>query len=426
MRRTFWLTLLPGVILLIVADAASAQDNALDRIVDLYANNARRWEATLAAYALQLFWILAGIEFAWSAIRMALKGADLGEWLGELVNQIIFIGFFLLLLTNSATWARAIVDSFRQAASAAAQANGGAGGIAPSDIFDIGVQLASRFGESASLWSPMASVGLFLAGLAIIICFALIAAFMILALIEAYVVISAGVIFMGFGGSRWTKDFATRTLVYAVSVGAKLFVLQLLVSLGAQVFRELGASVTTNTASLFVIIGSAIVMFAITKTVPEMVQGLINGSSVGSGGTLTAAITGFAAGAAGGAISAGMVAHSSYKLASEQLAEADAAGTAPHYGPERGVWRAQAMMGNLAGAAVADVGERLSGRAPFGTRLGRMASHMNYSRRDKERARMDAAAATARPAAPAGQTPPLGRNGGANPANDDDGTPGQA
>jgi hypothetical protein len=84
------------------------------------------------------------------------------------------------------------------------------------------------------------------------------------------------------------------------------------------------------------------------------------------------------------------------------------------------------MMGNVAGAAVADVGERLSGRAPFGTRLGRMASHMNYSRRDKERARMDAAAAGTRPAAPAGQTPPSGENGGENPANDNNGTPGQA
>jgi type IV secretion system protein TrbL len=105
---------------------------------------------------------------------------------------------------------------------------------------------------------------------------------------------------MGIGGSRWTKYFATRTLVYAVSVDAKLFVLQLLVSLGAQVFRELGASVTTNTASLFVIIGSAIVMFAVTKNVPELVQGLINEASVGSGGTLVAAATGAAATMIGG------------------------------------------------------------------------------------------------------------------------------
>ena len=69
MRRTLSLLFLPGVILFLTADALSAQDNALDRIVDLYATNARRWEATLGAFALQLFWILAAIEFAWSATR---------------------------------------------------------------------------------------------------------------------------------------------------------------------------------------------------------------------------------------------------------------------------------------------------------------------------------------------------------------------
>jgi type IV secretion system protein TrbL len=79
---------------------------------------------------------------------MAFKGDDLGEWLVELLNQIIFIGFFLLLLTYSDVWARPIVDSFRPVASAAAQASGGAGGIAPSDIFDIGVQLASRLARA--------------------------------------------------------------------------------------------------------------------------------------------------------------------------------------------------------------------------------------------------------------------------------------
>ena len=38
------------------------------------------------------------------------------------------------------------------------------------------------------------------------VCFALMAAFMVLALVESYLVISLGVLLMAFGGSRWTKD----------------------------------------------------------------------------------------------------------------------------------------------------------------------------------------------------------------------------
>ena len=70
----------------------------------------------------------------------------------------------------------------------------------------------------SSIWSPAASVGLIIAGLVIEVCFALIAACMVLALVESYLIISMGVLFMAFGGTRWTKDFAISTVRYTVSV----------------------------------------------------------------------------------------------------------------------------------------------------------------------------------------------------------------
>ena len=87
---------------------------------------------------------------------------------------------------------------------------------------------------------------------------------------------------MGFGGSRFTKDYAVRTMTYAVSVGAKLFVLQLLIALGQQIFQTLSQSFEAKTTDIFVVVGSAIVMLALVKIVPEMIQALINGASVGS------------------------------------------------------------------------------------------------------------------------------------------------
>ena len=84
---------------------------------------------------------------------------------------------------------------------------------------------------------------------------------------------------MGFGGSRFTKDYAVRTMTYAVSVGAKLFVLQLLIALGQQIFQSLSQSFEAKTTDIFVVVGSAIVMLALVKIVPEMIQALINGAS---------------------------------------------------------------------------------------------------------------------------------------------------
>ena len=68
-----------------------------------------------------------------------LRGADVSEWLAEIVNQILFIGFFLALLQNASTWGTAIVDSFRQAGRAA-----GGVGVAPSDVFAAGVLLGQK------------------------------------------------------------------------------------------------------------------------------------------------------------------------------------------------------------------------------------------------------------------------------------------
>ena len=80
------------------AAAAEPTANSLDAIVRLYQQNAQKWETTLANYAQTLFWLLAAIEMSYAAIRLAFRGADVSEWMAELVNQILFIGFFLALL----------------------------------------------------------------------------------------------------------------------------------------------------------------------------------------------------------------------------------------------------------------------------------------------------------------------------------------
>ena len=373
-RSTF--ILLFGVLLFLSTTPSLAADNALDKIVDLYKNNAHAWEETLKNFALSLFWLLAGIEFSFAALRMAFRGADLGEWLGEVVTQVLFIGFFYALLTHASEWARIIVESFQKAA----QTAGHTGGIAPSDIFDVGMQVAGKFVEATSMWSPTASLGLLFAALIVIVCFAIITAYLILALVESYVVISAGVLFMGFGGSRFTKDFATKILIYAISVGAKLFILQLLIALGAQTFTTLADNVETNNSSLFVIVGSSIVMLALTKIVPEMVQSLINGTSFGGGG----ALTGTAVAAAAVAASAVVATRGAQRLASEQLATRD---TPPAGAMGRGAWMAGQTLRNLGGALLDNIGQRLGGRAAHGTRLGQAGMAMHEKANDIRRVR---------------------------------------
>jgi type IV secretion system protein TrbL len=364
-------TLLVIALVAMTGHSAHAQSiNTLDQIVDQFRARSAGWEGTLRSFALGTFGILATIELAWSAIRMAFRNADASEWLAEIVNQILFLGFFLALLENSVTWGQAIVDSFRHAASAA-----GGSGVAPSNVFAAGVSLAGKVMSQMSFWSPGASIALVIAGLVIEVCFALIAAFMVLALVESYLIISMGVILMAFGGSRWTNDFAVSTVRYTVSVGAKLFVMQLLVSIGAGLITDWANTFNDVTAnSLCILVGCTIVLLALVKVLPETMQRIVNGSSMASSSALvgaTAAVSGAVGAASLGMLGAGPTVGNAVRLAGSQVDAADAKAAEATGGeaPQRSrIGRAAAMTGyaarNLASAPLSDIGRRLSGQHP--------------------------------------------------------------
>jgi type IV secretion system protein TrbL len=371
------------VLVLLIASPTHAQSvNVLDQIVTEFKTRSAGWEGTLRSFAMGTFGILATIELAWAAIRLAFRRSDVSEWLAEIVNQILFLGFFLALLENSVTWGQAIVNSFRQAANAA-----GGSGVAPSDVFASGVQLAAKVMAQMSIWSPAASVGLIIAGLVIEVCFALIAACMVLALVESYLVISMGVLFMAFGGTRWTKDFAISTVRYTVSVGAKLFVLQLLVSIGDNLIQSWAGAFNDLTASsLCILVGCSIVMLALVKVLPETMQHIVNGSSMASGSALVgaaAAVGGATAAFGAGLAGSGAVAGNSFRLAAAQMNAKDDAGTAP----ASRIGRAAALTGytakNLLAAPLADVGRRLSGQpgGRHGIATWRMSADLGNRRR---------------------------------------------
>jgi type IV secretion system protein TrbL len=364
-----------AVLLTFAALPAKAQSvNVLDSIVQQFQGQASGWESTLSSLALQTFGILAAIELAWAAFRLAFRGADASEWLAEIVNQILFIGFFLALLQNASTWGTAIVSSFRQAGRAA-----GGVGVAPSNVFASGVLLGQKVLDHMSAWDPAASVSLMVAAIVIEVCFALIAAWMVVTLVQSYIVIAAGIINMAFGGSRWTKDIAVATVRYTVSVGAKLMMLQLLVSVGQNLITNWANQFSDLTnSSLLILIGCSIVMVAIVKIVPDEFQKIVGGASMSSGSALVgaaAAVGGTVGGMALGMAGAGVMAGQAYQLASAQMTAADAKAAEANGGqaPERSrMARAAALTGgtarNLIEAPIRDIGRRLSG--DIGSRHG--------------------------------------------------------
>ncbi len=292
---------LVGLALLIGCGSALATDlhdasRSYMSLLELVKNTSHQWGPRLHSAALFVFWTLATMQLAWSMAQLLFKSADISALLLELIRWIMVTGFFFAILENFVPWAQAVVDSFRQAGATAA----GTGVILhPGNMFGLAVELAHMVAEAGTM-NIADGVMIALSALIVLASFIFIAVFMGVTLIESYIAVNAGVIFMGFGGSQWTREFAITLLKYPLSVGVKLFVLHLIVDMVMNSARDWQQAYHHDQASMWTLVGLALVCAYLAKTIPDMMQALINGVSASGGsslGGMAAAGMAFGAGA---------------------------------------------------------------------------------------------------------------------------------
>lgn len=271
--------------------AAALQSGILDRIKD----KSVQWSPILLRYARTLFWTLAVIEFVWAFHPLVFKGADIGEILGDLVRVVLTIGFFLFLMESFTSIGPAIVDSLQIAGSNAA---GVPKELPPGKVFHRGMDLGMVILDTPVGYNPIDAVpkaiGLVVAAAVIFLSFAFIAAFIAVTLVQSWVVIYGGVLFMGLGGSRWTREYAVSVVKYCLGVGAKLFVMVLIVGLVSDVALEWSNDYRNNPneASMWTIVALAAICAYLVKTLPEMFMGMISGTSTDSGHSVGGLVAG--------------------------------------------------------------------------------------------------------------------------------------
>jgi type IV secretion system protein TrbL len=217
--------------------------------------------------------------------------------------------FFLGLLQNAPTWVPAVVDSFSQAGAAISGQNTV---LDPSSTFGQGLQLAKAMlgtlNNPAIFTAVLPVLLAVLCSIGVVIAYAVVAGQLFITLIESYIVISAGLFFLGFSGSRWTLPFSERYVGYAVSVGIKLFMLYLIVGLGAtlaQQWQTLFTPAVVAQPEVYIgVAGSALVFMLLGWQIPNLAGALMNGSpsmTLGTAGNMVATTASAGAGVATGA-----------------------------------------------------------------------------------------------------------------------------
>ena len=322
MRRTVPLALL--LLLLLALPAAYAQSvdmhSVVDTLLSKYKSAGQTWANTIEQAATNLFWLLAMISLGWTCASMAIRQSDLVEIVAELCRFIMFTGFFFWLLLHGATFSNAIVKSLWQIGGDA----GGTGqSIYPGDLITLGMKVYQQTLQHVSFLQPESIVAPIIIAVIILIVCALIAVNMILLLCAAWIVLYAGLIFLGFGGCRWTSDMAINYYRTVLGVGVSLMTMQLIIGIGVQFLQDLAASTsqTLDASQLGILLCAVIILAVISHRLPHMVAGMVVGGghngAIGGIGMMTL----FAAGMTGMGVASRLSGNPAAMLATEGVGE---------------------------------------------------------------------------------------------------------
>ncbi len=350
-------------------------------VVNYFAAGTNNWIAAIKPIAQALFWALATIDFTWTCITLVIQHSELQGWMAGFIRKILTIGFFAVLLENGAQWISAIVNFFINLGGTAGGVN--VSTLSASDIMGAGVQLAGHMlkaaastAASSAITNPISllvsGVGslapaliLALGAFLIVIAYVVIALHFVMAMVEAYVVVGAGYIFLGFGGSRWTVPYTEKYMGMVVSAGVRIMVLELLIGLGQTLYTQwvATADAIANTPDIldggsfssgwtgvqaeFGLVASILIYALLCWTIPQIAANVASGGLSMSGGDVIS--SGAAAGAAafaGANYATGSSSSSGVGSDVQQVAQA-----AAMRGAEMGVTAAAAAATGGAGAA---------------------------------------------------------------------------
>ncbi|WP_031485857.1 P-type conjugative transfer protein TrbL [Maridesulfovibrio frigidus] len=291
-KTLFLSSILTIFFILLIAVTASAQEaqpngpitGILSQIAVQFHAKASQWSERLTHYALSLFKLLLTLDVCFLGIKSALKRTQLQDVIAEFIMLFLYAGIMLLILTHYTEWTNMMIRGLSGVGEEL-----GAPPATAGSVFIAGIQIFDILLNSIN-YNVAKAIGIILIAIAICITFSLIAAQVIVIKCEGYIILNAGIILLGFGGSKITKDYAVNFIKYACSVAMKLFSIQLLLSLSIEFIASFRNTEATFSQTL-VILGASIIILVLAMTIPDIISGLINGPLTTSGGALTSAVT---------------------------------------------------------------------------------------------------------------------------------------
>ena len=265
--------------------------DALSPLVDSFELATQGWLPAAINAAASIFRRLAALELVIFGLVVAVKsrGEGAASFVPHLVWKLFLIGLLFTGLLLYPYWLPPILSSFAGLAGDIT----GLTTLNPVVIAQQGLALAIRVLASAIaagwVFPGGGLLGAFIGGVAafgVALSFIAIAAVLLKTLIESWIVVAAGPIFLGFAPFRFTAQLADNFLAYAFEVGLKFFFLLLMTAAAgglAQVWAQqlTGLSIVSLELILEVLAGSILLAVALWTVPTRVADALTRGMSFG-------------------------------------------------------------------------------------------------------------------------------------------------
>ena len=280
---------LSGSILPAVSPPVFPPTNFANNILNTMQTVTTGWVLLVMPVAQKLFLDLAGLEVCWSMGEFILQKSQAG-WEGLAIataKKILQLSIFFWIVSNANTIFWLILTLFQSVSSQLA----GTPVMSPGTILQTGINFVSLIQAGvpwAAMLTPPVAFTVSLSSLLLVLSYVIIAGQFMVTIVESYIATSAGILMLGFAGSRFTAQFADKYFAYAIGVGIKLLMVSVVVALGEGISTELSNAIATPGfftiaggalfSNLAELVGISLIYAFMAWYIPQLASSLASGS----------------------------------------------------------------------------------------------------------------------------------------------------
>lgn len=268
-------------------------------------NATHSWEGLGLIAAKEVFLALAVLHLVWNIILWMIHKDNPNDLLNEFIQKMLVISFFWFALASSHIWIDGILGGLRNIGNHMTNS----GPLYPSKVMEKGIVFASLVIDAAEhtniVYNFFGTALSLIVGFAIFATFVRIAIEMVIILIGSKIILTGGLVMLGFAGSKWTQSYAERYVSAVIYFGLKLLFITLIVGLGEVITDSWSGHLKGIEEGQFIetylsVLGATLVYGYLAVRIPDMAaQMFAGGLFMGFGNPVSSMIGSMKSGARG-------------------------------------------------------------------------------------------------------------------------------